>query len=132
MRVAVLWLGRVSEDTAGRTYLTELLGPLSREPGLSVDVHLGDPHFDVPAGCRVVQHRVPRQLGSLGRVLAEPLVAARRLRGYDVLLAPFNNVPPGWRGPVVVVQHNVLAFGSRVQQDGVALFEIVDAAHQVG
>jgi glycosyltransferase involved in cell wall biosynthesis len=113
LRVAVLWLGRISNDTAGRTYLTELLGPLARQPGLEVDVHLGDPKFNAPPGCRVVRHRVPYAAGPFGRILAEPIVVARlRRAGYDVLLAPFNFLPPLWRGPSVLVQHNVLAFGS--------------------
>lgn len=118
LRVAVLWLGRVSRDTAGRTYLTEILGPLGRQPGLDVDVHVGDPDFEVPADCRAVRHLVPYALGPLGRIVAEPVVAARlALARYDVLLAPLNFLPPLWRGPSVLVQHNVLAFGDSVREN---------------
>lgn|GEM_PF-3462356 len=114
--MAVLWLGRISRDTAGRTYLTELLGPLGRQPGLDIDVHVGDPEFEVPASCRAVRHRVPYALGPLGRILAEPIVAAQlTLARYDVLLAPLNFLPPLWRGPSVLVQHNVLAFGDSLR-----------------
>jgi glycosyltransferase involved in cell wall biosynthesis len=117
LRIAVLWLGQISHDTAGRTYLTELLGPLARQPGLDVELHLGDPEFEVPADCRAVRHRVPYALGPLGRILAEPVVAARlSFARYDVLLAPFNFLPPIWRGPSVLVQHNVLAFGDCVRE----------------
>jgi glycosyltransferase involved in cell wall biosynthesis len=117
VRVAVLWLGDVSRDTAGRTYLTELLGPLARQPGLTVDLHLRDRAFAVPAGCNVVWHDVPDRLGPFGRILAEPLVAASRLRSYDVLFAPFTNLPRSWRGPSVTAAHNVLAFGDRLRSE---------------
>lgn len=115
MKVAVLWLGRISRDTAGRTYLTELLGPLGDLPDLEVDVHLGDADFVVPASCRAVYHPVPYVLGSLGRIAAEPAVATRLSRsGYDVLLAPGNFLPTFWQGSSVLVQHNVLGFGPQV------------------
>jgi glycosyltransferase involved in cell wall biosynthesis len=118
LRVAVLWLGRISRDTAGRTYLSELLGPLGDRQGLDVDVHLGDADFAVPDSCRAFYYRVPYALGAPGRILAEPAVAARIARaGYDVLLAPGNFLPSLWRGPAVLVQHNVLAFGPRVGQE---------------
>jgi len=117
LRIAVLWLGRVSLDTAGRTYLTELLGPLAAQPGLTVDAHLGDPEFAVASGCGVVFHRVPYRLGPAARILLEPLVAVRLRRSYDVLFAPFGNLPFGWRGPSVVAHHNVLAFGPLVREE---------------
>jgi glycosyltransferase involved in cell wall biosynthesis len=116
LRVAVLWLGLISRDTAARTYLSEILGPLGEEPDLDVDVHLGDRDFTIPPTCRAVWHRVPYRLGSGARIAAEPLVAARFRRRYDVLLAPFGNLPPTWRGASVVVHHNVLAFGSEVRK----------------
>jgi glycosyltransferase involved in cell wall biosynthesis len=112
-----LWLGDVSRDTAGRTYLTEILGALAREPALELHVHLADRAFVLPPECHVVYHRVPRWLGKAGRAVAESLVAPRHLRSCDVLLAPFGNVPPAWRGPTVVVAHNVLAFGNRVRTE---------------
>src|SRR5438105_6726984 len=119
MRVAVLWLGNVSGDTAGRTYLTELLGPLGRLPGLDVDVHLADSEFAVPESCRAFRHALPLPPGPAARIAAEPLVAASLARrGYDVLLAPFNFLPPGWRGPSVVVEHNVLGFSAPVRLPG--------------
>jgi glycosyltransferase involved in cell wall biosynthesis len=117
LRVAVLWLGHVSSDTAGRTYLREILGPLGEIAGLSVDVHVADPGFAVPGSCHVVRHRVPLAAGPYGRVLGEQWVAARLGSRYDVLLAPFNNLPATWRRPSVVVQHNVLAFGERVRSE---------------
>src|SRR4051812_1234397 len=43
--VGVLWLGQVSRDTAGRTYLTEILAALAREPELELEVHLADRGF---------------------------------------------------------------------------------------
>src|SRR5215212_12078080 len=111
-RVAVLWLGGITRDTGGRTYLAELLGPLGAEPGLEIDVHLGDPEFEVPATCRRVLHRIPRGGDAYARVLLDPLVGTQLAQArYDVLLAPFHAVPPTWRGPAVVVLHNVLAFG---------------------
>jgi glycosyltransferase involved in cell wall biosynthesis len=116
MRVAVLWLGEISRDTGGRTYLTELLGPLGSQPGLDVDVHLADAAFLVPQTCRAVQHRMPRRFRSGARILAESIVAARLNGHYDVLLAPFNNLPLTWRGPSVVGQHNVLAFGEHLRK----------------
>ncbi|MDQ3857839.1 MAG: glycosyltransferase family 4 protein [Actinomycetota bacterium] len=118
IKVAVLWLGRVSQDTGGRTYLGEILGPLGDQPGLDVDVHLGDPDFEVPASCTPVRHHVPYRVGPAARVLAEPLVAgALNFGDYDVLLAPLNFLPPTWRGPSVVVLHNVLAFGDSLRDE---------------
>jgi glycosyltransferase involved in cell wall biosynthesis len=116
LRVAILWLGLISRDTAARTYLSEILGPLGEEPDLDVDVHLGDRDFTIPPTCRAVWHRVPYRLGSGARIGVEPLVAARLRRRYDVLLAPFGNLPPTWRGASVVVHHNVLAFGSELRK----------------
>src|SRR6266513_621992 len=119
MRVAVLWLGNIAGDTAGRTYLTELLDPLGRQPELEVDVHVADPDFAVPGSCRRFLHRLPLPPGPVARIAAEPLVVHRLAdRGYDVLLAPFNFLPPGWRGPSVVVEHNVLGLSASVRLPG--------------
>lgn len=116
MRVAVLWLGPVAGDTGGRTYLRELLGPLGGLSGLEVDVHVADPAFEVPTSCRRILHRVPRALGAATRPVVELAVAGSLNSRYDVLLAPFNNLPPTWRGPSVVVEHNVLAFGPNLSE----------------
>jgi glycosyltransferase involved in cell wall biosynthesis len=117
-RVAVLAMGAISLDTAGRTYLTEVLGTLGEQPGLKVDLHIADPAFDVP-NCRSIRYRLSRRLGSSGRIAAEALVA-RRIRNadYDVLLSPFNFLPVTWRGPCVVVQHNVLVLTGESTKDG--------------
>lgn len=108
MKVAVLVVGRI--DTGGRTYLAELLGPLSSQPGLEFEVHLSDPEFEVPESCQRVLHRVPHRAGPAVRILAGLWIARRLSRaGYDVLLAPFNFMPATWRGPCVVIEHSVLA-----------------------
>jgi glycosyltransferase involved in cell wall biosynthesis len=109
MKVAILWLGRVSQDTGGRTYFDEILGPLGEQPQIEVDVHLGDAEFEVPASCRAVHHRVPHRLGAIGRIAAQAWLARKLVGKYDVLLAPFNFLPATWAGPSVVVQHNVVA-----------------------
>ena len=121
MRVAVLCLGRVTRDTGGQTYLNEILGPLSCQPDVEVDVHYTDPDFLVPPSCTPVRYPEPGWLGSAGRVAAEALVAARlRTDGYDALLAPINFLPPTWRGPSVTVQHNALAGkGADPRRDGI-------------
>jgi glycosyltransferase involved in cell wall biosynthesis len=108
MRVAVLALGPVGRDTGGRTYLAGILGPLGREKGLEVDVHVSDAAFTVPSSCRRVRHNVVR--GAAGRIAGERIIA----RGIDadVLLAPLNYLPESWRGASVVVQHNVLSLPS--------------------
>ncbi len=109
IKVAVLALGRLSADTGGRTYLEGILGPLASQPGVELDVHVGDSSFERPPGCRVFHHAVPTRLGAVGRIAAEAAVARRLASaGSDVLLAPLNFLPPGWRGRAVVVQHNVL------------------------
>ena len=109
MRVAMVWLGAISGDTGGRTYLREILGPLTRTRNLNLELYLTDRAFDVPPGCRA--HYFPDlRVGSIGRIAMEPLVMRQIQRErYDVLLAPFNYLPAGWRGPSVVVQHNLLA-----------------------
>jgi glycosyltransferase involved in cell wall biosynthesis len=117
LRVAVLWLGRLSLDTAARVYLTELLGPLGAQPGLLIDVHVGDPRFEVARTCRAIRHQVPHRFGPAARIAAEHLVAAKIRRRYDVMLAPFGNLPATWRGRSVVVHHNVLAFGPHVRAE---------------
>jgi glycosyltransferase involved in cell wall biosynthesis len=117
LTVGVLWLGKVSSDTGGRTYLTEILRALALEPDLAIDVHVADRAFVVPSGCRAVYHRVPWLLGTAGRALAESFVGMRELRSCDVLLAPFGNVPPTWRGPTVVVAHDVFAAGTGVRTE---------------
>jgi glycosyltransferase involved in cell wall biosynthesis len=49
-------------------------------------------------------------MGPLARILGELWLAYRFSRDrFDVLLAPFNFVPPTWPGPSVVIEHNVLA-----------------------
>jgi glycosyltransferase involved in cell wall biosynthesis len=108
MRVAVLALGPVGRDTGGRTYLAGILGPLAREEGIEVDVHVSDPSFAVPDGCRAIRHRAGP--GPAGRIAAERIVA----RGIDadVLLGPLNYLPGSPHGPAVVVQHNVLSLPS--------------------
>jgi glycosyltransferase involved in cell wall biosynthesis len=115
MKVAILALGAVSSDTAGRTYLEGLLGPLGEQPDLDVTVHLADRGFAVPDSCAVERHRLPAGPEPLRKVLGEAWLARRLSRaGYDVLLAPFNFLPVTWRGPSVVVQHNVLSFENRL------------------
>ncbi|OAI55572.1 hypothetical protein AYO48_03355 [Gaiella sp. SCGC AG-212-M14] len=118
--MAVLCLGRITRDTGGQTYFNEILGPLSTEPDIEVDVHYADPDFVVPPTCRGVRYPLPASLRSIGRVVAEALVAAwLRRGGYDVLLAPINFLPPTWRGPCVTVQHNALAGkGADARRDG--------------
>ena len=113
VKAAVICLRRVSVDTGGRTYLTELLGPLGAQPGLDVTVHVADPAFSVPATCREVRHRL--HTSRVAATIAEARLAAalNATRRFDVLLAPLNILPPTWRGPAVVVQHNVLPFERR-------------------
>lgn len=112
MRIAVITLGDVSRHTGGKTYLSEVLGPLGEEPDFEVDVHLADTDFAVPESCRRILHRSDRLGGAAARVLAEAALAARLSRQYDVALAPFNYLPSTWRGPSVAVLHNLLAFGN--------------------
>lgn len=115
MKVAIIALGSVSSDTAGRTYLSELLGPLGDQSDLDVTVHLADPDFAVPESCRVRRYRLPSGPEPIRKVLAEAWLARRLSNAdYDVLLAPFNFLPVTWRGRSVVVQHNVLSFERRV------------------
>ncbi len=110
MRVGLIALGPISADTGGRTYLTELLGPLSEQPGLELEVHLSDSEFELPPACERIVHRIPHRAGPLGRILGELWLADRLSRdGVDVLLAPFNFLPATWRGPSVAIEHNVLA-----------------------
>ncbi len=115
-KVAVIALGAVGEDTGGRTYLAGILGPLAATPGFEVELHLGDPQFEPPPGCHVVRHRVPRR--AAGRIAAEAWVA-RSLAGrdFDVLLAPLNYIPHLWRGPAVVVEHNLLTLPSEISRN---------------
>lgn len=134
MRVAVLWLGGVARETGGRTYFRNVLGPLARLPDIEVDVHLADGRFVVPEGCGIVRHRVPQHLGAPARIAGEALIARRLERaGYDVLLAPFNFLPPTWRGPSVVVQHNVLAGKGALAENGLlrAAYRRAAVAHSV-
>jgi glycosyltransferase involved in cell wall biosynthesis len=113
MRVAVLALGPVGLDTGGRTYLAEILPPLAAQPGIELEAHVSDPGLELPAACRVIRHSILP--GPVGRILAERRVARSLSRGEcDVLLAPLNYLPHGWRGPSVCVQHNVLALPSVV------------------
>jgi glycosyltransferase involved in cell wall biosynthesis len=108
VKVALVWLGAISRDTGGRTYLREILRPLAASPRLDLDLYLTDSEFDVPSGLRV--HYYPYTRRPAGRLAMEAFVVRRiRRRRYDVLFAPFNYLPAAWNGPSVVVQHNLLA-----------------------
>ncbi len=121
-KVAILALGSISTDTAGRTYLSGLLGPLGDEPGLEVTVHLADPDFAVPDSCRVRRHSLPPAPDPVRKVLGEAWVARRLSReGYDVLLAPLNFLPVTWHGAAVVVEHNILSFEKRIHGQSLGL-----------
>src|SRR3954447_845204 len=114
-KVALLTLLDVSNDTGGRTYLSEIVPHLAAHDGIELTVHLGDPHFELPDACRIVRHRTPSRGGAYGRIAAEAAVARRIARaGSDILLAPFNYLPYGWSGPSVVVEQSLLSFGDRL------------------